>query len=103
MTCRSRSFDLDPFHWAERPVARSRSSRRRRQVADAHEVINRRRKGEHPSHARHPAMAGLPHETHGLQPSEDLFDPLALFLTLGVSGVARCPVINGAACVLESM
>ena len=53
MTCRSRSFDLGPFHRAGRPVARSRSSRRRRQVANPDQVVNRRRKGDATSqHAR---------------------------------------------------
>ena len=67
-----------------------------RQIPDPDEVVNRRREGEHPFDAAYATMTGLPHQTHGLQPPEDLFDPLALFLTLGVSGVSRRTAVDRA-------
>ena len=81
---------------AKRWLAPSSSCRHLGQIADPHQVVNRRREGEHPAHAQDATVAGLPHQTHGLQPPEDLFDPLALFLTLGVSGVACRPTVDGA-------
>src|SRR5439155_197456 len=46
--------------------------------------------------APHAAMTSLPHQTHSLQPPEDLFDALSLFLTLGVSGVPRRATVDRA-------
>src|SRR5438093_8354827 len=67
----------------------------RRQVPDPDEVVNRCCEREHPADAPMAAMAGLPHKPHGLEPSEDLFDPLALPLALDVSSVTRCPAVDG--------
>src|SRR5467141_2164015 len=84
----------------------ARGSRRRsscrglsRQISDPDEVVNRRREGEHPFDAAYATMTGLAHQTHGLQPPEDLLDPLALFLTLGVSGVSRRTAVDRARAV----
>src|SRR5437867_9004498 len=70
------------------------SCRTLRQVPDAHQVVDRQAKDEHPSDAPTAAMARLPHQPDGLEPAEDLFDPLALLLTHLVAGVACGPPID---------
>src|SRR4051812_1904452 len=55
----------------------SMSCDRRRQIADADQVVRRDRQGEQPLDHRAAAMAQLAHQRHGLQPAEDLLDPFA--------------------------
>src|SRR5947199_9958179 len=72
------------------------SCRTLRQVPDAHQVVDRQAEDEHPPDAPAAAMARLPKQADGLEPAEDLFDPLALLLTHLVAGVARGAPIDRA-------
>src|SRR5688572_22684510 len=66
----------------------------RREIADTHEVVDRRRKGKQPIDSPRPAVPQFPHQPHGLEPSKHLFDELALALTHKVAGVARGAAID---------
>src|SRR5512137_2071791 len=59
-----------------------------RQIANSHQVIDRQCEAEHPIDPCHPAMAGLAQPADGLEPTEDLFHPLADTLT---NRIARMP------------
>src|SRR5213594_4885896 len=72
------------------------SCRTLRQVPDAHQVVDRQAEDEHPPDAPAAAVARLPKQADGLEPAEDLFDPLALLLTHLVAGVARGAPIDRA-------
>ena len=50
------------------------------QVADAHQVVDGHREGEHPSDPAHAPMPHLPQQGHGLEPPEDLLDELPFLL-----------------------
>src|SRR2546425_11588806 len=72
------------------------SCRALRQVPDAHQGVERQAEDEHPPDAPAAAVARLPKQADGLEPAEDLFDPLALLLTHLVAGVARGAPIDRA-------
>src|SRR5882724_9985406 len=80
-----------------RPESSGGASRRTlRQVPDAHQVVDSQAEDEHPTDAPPAAAARLPHQPDGLEPAEDLFDPLALLLTHRVASVARGASIDRA-------
>src|SRR4029453_12742506 len=72
------------FRWPLRPSWRGLGLG---QVPDAHQVVQRGPQGEQPPHSPHPTMARLSEESHGLEPSELLFDELPLLLTDGIAGM----------------
>src|SRR6266851_10099188 len=71
-----------------------RSSRRRGEVAEADQVVDRQAEDEHPVHASPAAMARLAQQADGLEPAEDLFDALAFPLADSVPGVAGGALID---------
>ena len=71
-------FHRVPFH---RGPLRDRGG----QVSHPHQVVDRGREGKHPSDAPASAVARLAHQPHGLEPPEDLLDPLP-FQLLQASG-----------------
>src|SRR5512135_2898 len=73
------------------------SGGRLRQVSHANQIVSRRREGEHPSDAIFAAILGLAESSDGLDPPEDLLDPLPFSLTDGVARVLRGSLIDGAA------
>src|SRR4249920_1213717 len=66
------------------PVLRHPSCRSSQQIADSHQVVNRRGPGEHPGHALSASVTNFTHQTHRFHPAKDLFHPLALALAEGV-------------------
>src|SRR5690349_22904519 len=74
---------------AEAVRPRVGSSRRRRQVPDADQVVRRQAEEEHPAHAGPATMARLSQQSDRLEPAEDLLDALAFPLAHAVAGVAR--------------
>src|SRR5271167_2532900 len=89
-TMRGLLYHPDPSHL-------SLSRHRRRQIADAYEVVGRHREGEDPLHDRPAPMPQLAQQRHRLEPAEDLLDPLALHLTDRVARVARGARIDATA------
>src|SRR5262244_2813294 len=67
---------------------------RRRQVADADQVVDRGREGEHPAHPPHAPMPGLPEQRDRLEPAEDLFHALPALLADEVPGMSGGPLIE---------
>src|SRR4029450_1580137 len=67
-----------------------------RQISYPNQVVGRGGEGEHPSDLCESPMSCLPHQPHGLQPTEDLLDPFALPLAQKVSGVPGRPSIDAA-------
>src|SRR5215472_12434319 len=66
----------------------------RRQVADADQVVDRGREGEHPAAPPYASVAGLPEQGHGLEPAEDLLHPFAALLADEVPGMSGGPLIE---------
>src|SRR5438046_7395996 len=81
----------------QRPVLRYLSCRSSQQIAHSHQVINRCRPGEHPSHALAAPVTNFTHQTHRFHPAKDLFHSLAFALADGVTGMPRGALIDGAA------
>src|SRR6266566_6379636 len=84
---------------SQRPRLRHPSCRSPQQIADSHQVVNRRGPGEHPGHALSASMTNLAHQTHRFHPTKDLFHSLALALAEGVTRMPRGALIDGAAAV----
>src|SRR6202162_1125546 len=82
-----------------RAVLRHPSCRSSQQIADPHQVVNRRGPGEHPGHALSASVTNFTHQTHRFHPAKDLFHPLALALAEGVTRMPRGALIDGAAAV----
>src|SRR6476620_199849 len=80
-----------------RAVLRHPSCCNSQQIADSHQVVNRRGPGEHPGHALATSVTNFTHQTHGFHPAKDLFHPLALALADRVTRVPRGALIDGAA------
>src|SRR5882724_4596005 len=76
------------------PLPARGSRRLLHEVADAHEVVDRRGEGEHPVDSADAPVAGLAHEPHGLEPAEDLLDELALLLADQIARMARGAAID---------
>ncbi len=76
------------------------------QIPDSDEVVDRCREPEHPAHPAQPSELDFPHQPDGLEPSEDLFNPLTAALAQGVTRMpGRAPVDGTAtpAVVLRDM
>src|SRR5438045_2178844 len=61
-----------------RPVLPHPSCCSSQQVTHSHQVVDRRRPGEHPGHALAAAVTNLTHQAHCFHPAEDLFHALTL-------------------------
>ena len=67
----------------------------RRQVPHAHQIIGRCCERKDPFHLTNAAVAELAKAGHRLDPTEDLFYPLALALARSVAVMAGCSTIDG--------
>src|SRR6478609_4565508 len=79
---------------SQRPRLRHPSCRSPQQIAQSHQVVNRRGPGEHPGHALATSVTNFTHQTHGFYPAKDLFHSLALALAKGVTRVPRGALID---------
>ena len=68
---------------------------RRRQVADAHQIVRRGGEGEHPAHPVLASVSSLPEIPHGFHPAEDFLHPFSQALTDGVPRMAGGATVNG--------
>jgi hypothetical protein len=65
-------------------------------VAHPDQVISRGRQGEHPAYAFQTSEAGLALQCHGLDPAENLLDPLPLLLADGIAFMSGGTIVDGA-------
>src|SRR6202162_5727279 len=84
---------------SQRPVSWHHSCCSSQQIADSHQVVNRRGPGEHPGHALSASVTNFTHQTHRFHPTKDLFHSLALALADCVTPMPRGALIDGAAAV----
>src|SRR5215831_15197137 len=71
----------------------------RGEVANSHQVVRREGEREHPVHAARTPMPCLAHQSHRLEPAEDLLDALAPALAERIAGVARGAAVDRAGAV----
>ncbi len=76
------------------PQGFARSCRSLHQIADAHQIVHRPGKGEHPADSPHTTELDLAQQPYGFQPAEDLFNPFPFLLTDRLAGVPRGRAIN---------
>jgi len=73
---------------------RRQDSSNRRQISDSYQIVSRSRELKDPTYQPETAMARLPQEPHGLQPTEDLFDSFALVLTDCIARMTSRALVN---------
>ena len=64
-------------------------------VADAHQIVSRRRECEHPAELFQPPMPQLTQQPHGFHPAKHMFNSLAFSLAHTVAVVTSGALING--------
>lgn len=68
-------------------------------IADAHQIISRRREGEYPADLLRLTMPQFAQQPHSFHPAKDLFDSLALSLIHPVAIVTSGALVDGATTV----
>ena len=70
------------------------------QVSNSNQVVSRCREGEHPSDALQASMSSLAHQPDGLDPTKDLFHPLAFSLSDRVARMSGRAAVDRSGSVL---